>query len=226
MPSVGHDSSTRRSFGPGEYAPTEDAYTSRGTPACATARKTLRLPSTLVARVTDSSRDGWISQARCTTASAPSKWRVRSSRDTSAVTHVVFGNSVAGRRRAIPMIDSTAGSPARLCNRLVPTLPEAPVIATRMPVGYPGAAATNAAGQGCVRPPAGARRGPTRAARRSGRSPPSRRGGAWSRSRAARHRSASAARSSIPSRSGRTPAGRCTRRAPRPGCCRGRRRRP
>ena len=31
--SVGHDSSTSRSFGPGEYAPTDEAYTSAGTPA-------------------------------------------------------------------------------------------------------------------------------------------------------------------------------------------------
>src|ERR671915_238834 len=50
MPSVGQLSSTRRSLGPGEYAPTDEAYTSAGTPAAATARKTRSLPCTFVAR--------------------------------------------------------------------------------------------------------------------------------------------------------------------------------
>src|ERR671915_21024 len=46
MPFVGQLSSTPRSFGPGAYAPIDDAYTSAGTPAAAAARNTRALPST------------------------------------------------------------------------------------------------------------------------------------------------------------------------------------
>jgi hypothetical protein len=47
MPFVGHRSSTVRFLGPGEYAPTDDAYTSDGTPASTTARKTRSEPPML-----------------------------------------------------------------------------------------------------------------------------------------------------------------------------------
>jgi hypothetical protein len=43
---VGQLSSTPRSFGPGAYAPTEEAYTSLPTPAEAAAPNTRALPST------------------------------------------------------------------------------------------------------------------------------------------------------------------------------------
>ena len=44
-PSRGHDSSTARSFGPGEYTPTEEAWTSASTPAATAASNTRRDPS-------------------------------------------------------------------------------------------------------------------------------------------------------------------------------------
>jgi hypothetical protein len=40
MPVAGHVSSTNRSFGPGAYVPTDEAYTRAGTPAAIAARAT------------------------------------------------------------------------------------------------------------------------------------------------------------------------------------------
>ena len=71
MPPVGQDSSTRRRFGPGLYAPTDDATTTCPTPASAAAASTCRVPATFVAARTRSSWFGCSSQARWTTASAP-----------------------------------------------------------------------------------------------------------------------------------------------------------
>src|SRR3954451_14368686 len=120
MPFVGHDSSTARSFGPGEYAPTEDAYTSAGTPALTVQEKTCCDPSTLVAYSAASSREGWISHARWTTQSAPRKCGTRSSRVMSDCTHSVFGQVACGVRRAIATTDVTVSSRASACSRLVP----------------------------------------------------------------------------------------------------------
>jgi hypothetical protein len=63
-PWVGHDSSTQRSFGPGEYAPTDEAITTAPTPVAAAARSSAAVPSTLVCHIDLSSRAGWIAQAR------------------------------------------------------------------------------------------------------------------------------------------------------------------
>ena len=101
MPVWGHDSSTARSFGPGAYVPTDDACTSALTPALAAASKTRRLPSTFTACSCSSSREGWMSHARCTTASAPRKIGSRSSRAMSAVTNRTRGSSMPAGRRAI-----------------------------------------------------------------------------------------------------------------------------
>src|SRR3954453_1844357 len=136
MPSVGQLSSTRRSFGPGEYAPTDDAWTSAGTPAAATASNTRVDPWTFVSQSLSRSRPGWISHARWTTASAPRKCGTRSSRTTSAAVHSTFGTRSSGSRRATPSTDSTAGSAASARTRLVPTLPVAPTTTTRISGGF------------------------------------------------------------------------------------------
>ena len=96
MPSVGHDSSTRRSFGPGEYAPIDDACTSAPAPAATAASNTRRVPVTFVRASAASSRDGWISQARWMTASAPSNSGSSGSAATSAATWRVFGGDSSG----------------------------------------------------------------------------------------------------------------------------------
>src|SRR4051794_11123670 len=132
MPVAGHDSSTARSFGPAAYVPTDDAWTILGTAAAAAVSNTRRLPSTLVARVTDSSREGWINQARCTTASAPRNVGLRSAFAMSAWTQRVFGSVSFGARRLMPTISSTAGSATSARSRAVPTFPLAPVTTTRM----------------------------------------------------------------------------------------------
>src|SRR5947207_3020274 len=102
MPPVGQLSSTG-SFGPGEYAPTDDAYTSDGTPAVATASKTRVDPRTFVNHVWLRSREGWISHARWTTQPAPRKCSTRSSWATFAARHSTFGGGgTSGIRRARP----------------------------------------------------------------------------------------------------------------------------
>src|SRR5215212_8928001 len=106
MPPVGQPSSTRRSFGPGEYVPIEDAYSSEGTPASCTALATRELPSTFTIHCLVKSRDGWMIQASNTTASAPLRWGTRSSSTTSAAAHSTFGTVRPGNRRAIPRTDS------------------------------------------------------------------------------------------------------------------------
>src|SRR3954447_26799323 len=143
MPSVGWLSSTSVSFGPGEYAPTEEAYTRRETPASATAPNTRSLPTTFTDSVSDSSREGWMAHARCTTASAPANSLVRSADRTSAAAHSTFGSSREGRRRAIPRIESTSASSTRDDRTLVPTFPVAPTTTTLMAGQYPWAPATN-----------------------------------------------------------------------------------
>jgi hypothetical protein len=139
MPVVGHDSSTARSLGPGAYAPTEDAYTSAGTPALATASNTRCEPSTFVAWVAASSREGWISHARCTTQSAPRIKRTRSVLGSAmfAVRHVTFGYCPLGARRATPVTSCTRSSRARASSTLVPAFPLAPMTTTRMSRRYP-----------------------------------------------------------------------------------------
>ena len=79
------------------------------------------------------SRPGWISQARWITASAPRNSGTRSALETSACAQSVFGSSRPGGRRAMPRIESTAGSRASERRTLVPTLPDAPVTTTLMP---------------------------------------------------------------------------------------------
>src|SRR5436190_16819822 len=130
MPWVGQLSSTNRSFGPGEYAPTEEAYTRAGTPASATAWKTRSEPLTLIRQRRLRSREGWIAQARWTTASAPRKCGASSSTATSAVAHSTFGTCKAGSRRARPRTESTSESRASAPTRLVPTFPVAPTTTT------------------------------------------------------------------------------------------------
>src|SRR5215211_609992 len=110
----------------------DEAYTSVGTRAAATALSTRALPSTLTSWSCCLSRPGWISQARCTTASA--SWNSGRSglRAMSACRHVVFGNDRAGIRRATPSTESIAGSAASERRTLVPTFPLAPSTTTRM----------------------------------------------------------------------------------------------
>lgn len=119
-------------MGPGEYAPTDEACTSTGTPAAATASNSRMLPSTLVRQVVAGSCVGWNAHARCTTASAPASrpasWACSDDRSTAA--HSVFGGDQSGTRRASPSTDSTSGSSASRRTTLVPTLPVAPVTTT------------------------------------------------------------------------------------------------
>ncbi len=119
----------------GEYAPTEDACTSAGTSARATASNTRMLPSTLLRQVVAGSCVGWNAQARWTTASAPANSWTRSNRSEARSTadHSVFGGDQSGIRRARPRTEPTSGSSARARTTLVPTLPVAPVTTTLMP---------------------------------------------------------------------------------------------
>src|SRR5687768_4221987 len=98
--------------------------------ASATARKRRWLPQTFVRRSAAASRDGWIAQARWTTASAPRSSERRSSSLMSASAHSVLGNSTAGRLLETPSTDSTVASSASAVRRLVPTLPLAPTMTT------------------------------------------------------------------------------------------------
>ena len=137
VPSVGQDSSTTCPGSAGEYAPTELAATSAGTRVRAIASASRRVPTTFVAHIARTSRAGWMSHDRCTTASAPSMIGARSSTATSASTQSTFGGYHVGRRRATPTTTSTAGSSPRRDRRLVPTLPVAPVTTMRMTAPYP-----------------------------------------------------------------------------------------
>src|SRR4051794_33703266 len=110
-----------------------------GTLAAAAARKTRTEPSTLTPRVAVRSREGWMSHARCTTASAPRKTSVRSAVATSAASQEVLGGANDGRRRAIPRISCTSGSAASARRSAQPWLPVAPVTTMRMAPSYPGA---------------------------------------------------------------------------------------
>lgn len=58
-------------------------------------------PATFTDPVSRSSREGWISQARCTTASSPSNRRTRSAERMSASAHSTFGTASAGRLRTV-----------------------------------------------------------------------------------------------------------------------------
>jgi len=79
-----------------------------------------------------------MSHARCTTQSAPSSTGPRSSREMSAVAHVVLaGGGLDGRRRATATISVTASSSLRARSTAVPTLPVPPITTTRMGSGLP-----------------------------------------------------------------------------------------
>src|SRR4051794_31936718 len=78
-----------------------------------------------------------MSQARCTTASAPRSSPPRSSRLTSACAHVVLATFQSGRRRATPMMSCTLGSRSSARTKALPTLPVAPMTTTRMPACCP-----------------------------------------------------------------------------------------
>src|SRR5215211_3907708 len=71
------------------------------------------------------------------TASASRKCGVSSSAATSAATHLVFGTSSCGRRRAMPTTDSTSESAASAASTLVPTFPLSPTTTIRMRIAYP-----------------------------------------------------------------------------------------
>lgn len=75
-----------------------------------------------------------MSQARCTTTSAPRNNGTRSARDTTAAAHSTFDSERFGSRRAIPSTESTSGSAPSAGSTLVPTFPVAPVTTTRIPV--------------------------------------------------------------------------------------------
>ena len=107
------------------------------TPASSAAAKTRALPTALASQVTSGCRSGEKSQARCTSTSTPARWAARSSRPTSAATHVVSapaGSSWSGRgrRRATPTREVARSSAASTRIVAVPTLPVAPVTITRM----------------------------------------------------------------------------------------------
>ena len=130
MPSRGHDSSTGARPRPREYTPTDDACTSTGTPAAATASNTRSLPKTFTEASVSGRCDGWMSQARWITASAPRNAVTRSWRRTSAPSHSTFGRASAGAWRAMPSTSSTRSSAASAATTELPTLPVAPVTAT------------------------------------------------------------------------------------------------
>ena len=120
-------------LGPGRVGPhRRGVHERRGAGAAAAAWNTRRLPSTFTRQVACRSRPGWISQARCTTASAPANTCSRGARATSAALHSTLGKRMPGMRRATPTTLSTAGSSASALSTLVPTLPLAPVTTTRM----------------------------------------------------------------------------------------------
>src|SRR5215212_1889277 len=102
MPSTGQLSSTVQSFDAGEYVPIDDAYRSTGTPASLTASAARMLPSTLFIHSLFRSREGCLSQASSTAASAPRRRDTRSSLVTSAAVHSTFLIWSRGRRRASP----------------------------------------------------------------------------------------------------------------------------
>src|SRR5829696_663811 len=126
-----------RSSRAGEYVPTEEAYTSAPTSAAAAASNTRRVPSTLTASSCAASRDGWISQARWMTASAPRNSSASGASTTSAATQRVRGTCSCGSRRAIPTISVTRASEASTLTTLVPTLPVAPVTTMRILMALP-----------------------------------------------------------------------------------------
>src|SRR5918998_4730444 len=95
------------------------------------------LPSTLIIHCLFRSREGWMIQARSTTASAPRRCGTRSSSTTSADAHSTFGIERPGSRRANPRTDSTLSSFSSDRSTLVPMLPVAPTTTTLMLVLYP-----------------------------------------------------------------------------------------
>src|SRR4051794_24752949 len=121
----------------------EDAWTSVGTPAATAASNTRWEPCTFVASSVCRSREGWISHARCTTASAPAKCSSSGEEVMSAAIQRVRGLRQSGARRAIPTISVTRSSRPSAVTTLVPTLPVAPVITTRMRRACPAAAGAN-----------------------------------------------------------------------------------
>src|SRR3954470_24679959 len=87
--------------------------------------------------VARSSREGWMSQARWTTASAPARCERRSARATSASSQVTLPSRSAGRRRAMPTTSRIRSSASSARSTAIPTLPVAPVTTTFMPSAYP-----------------------------------------------------------------------------------------
>src|SRR5829696_3458115 len=106
-------------------------------PASFAALATRVLPSTFTIHCLVRSREGWITQASNTTASAPRKCGTRSSSTTSAVAHSTLGTVIPGNRRASPRTDSTLSSFSSDRSTLVPMLPVAPTTTTLMLVLYP-----------------------------------------------------------------------------------------
>src|SRR3954451_16483552 len=96
------------------------------------------VPVTFVFSITDSSRDGWIIQARCTTTSAPCT-TFSLSDEMSATSQLTLGSnssmSPEGRRRATPTTDWIRGSAASFFISAVPTFPVAPITTTRSSSG-------------------------------------------------------------------------------------------
>src|SRR3954447_21506043 len=78
-----------------------------------------------------------MSQARCTTASAPARCGRRSAWATSASSQVTLGSRSAGRRRAMPTTWRMRSSASMERRTAVPTLPVAPVTTTFMGGAYP-----------------------------------------------------------------------------------------
>src|SRR3712207_4619237 len=84
------------------------------------------LPSTFTIHCLFRSREGWMIQARSTTASAPRRCGTRSSVTMSAEAHSTLGILRPGSRRASPRTDSTRSSFSSDLSTLVQMLPVAP----------------------------------------------------------------------------------------------------
>src|SRR5689334_7135348 len=114
--------------------------TNCATPARRAASATRRVPSTLTRCSSSGSRPGCSAQARCTTASAPSRNRSSSAalscspRSARCQRTPAHGSTSGGRRRASPRTPATpVPGAARRRSSAVPTLPLAPVTATVRP---------------------------------------------------------------------------------------------
>src|SRR3989337_1393287 len=110
----------------------DEAERIAGTPASFVAYAARIVPATFVIHCLVRSREGWMIQARQTTASAPRRSGARSSVTTSAEAHSTFSTFRFGSLRATPRTDSTCGSIESERSTLVPTLPLAPTTTTLM----------------------------------------------------------------------------------------------